>query len=143
MAIINATIKGRIEDTSALSRPHPDDGPFVTADGKYAFITITIDGTYSTTATERIALVHSGASDLERKFGIKWVKALINSRGTSSSIVTGKCGAVWTESIQRLILSALGNVGGATGPIAETEVTNSTDLTTTKAVKLDCLVVGD
>jgi len=133
VAELATTAKGRIESASGLSAPHPDDGPFLTADGRYAFATISVtSGTYLSADGISLAGVKS-------RFGFTDIKEIIGGVGAvaeNGTLLTGMVKFRFDDAAQKLFVLQGGNSGAA--PIDEVAINS-----VTFASSFDCLILGN
>lgn len=140
MAEINATIAPRNGNPS-------EDGPFQTADGKYYFCTITIDGTYDPAVAARAKLVHDSPADLQKMAGIKYVKAIdwlscAASAAGGFNTGSGKYKGRLDVNNQRVIVLRVGT-DGAGNTVDEAEPTSGAPFTSPNHLVFDARVLGD
>lgn len=138
MAAINCTVAAR-------NGIPGEDGPFITADGKCFFCTITVDGTYD--QADRPKLVHDNANDLLKVAGIKFVKAIEWMSSSSSSVNgnvtgTGNYKGRLDTVTQRLTILRSG-ASSTPGAVDEVEIGTGALISGVDKLSLDALVIGD
>lgn len=126
------------------SQPSEEAGPHFTADGKYFFCTITVNGTYD--QADRPKIIHDSPNDLFKVAGIRFVKAIewlsmAASGVTGNNTNTGRYVPQYDFVNQRLKIFRCGVTDVA--PTDQSEIGTNAAISGAALLLFSALVLGD